>query len=272
MTEIRARFAVVIPTWNEEGWLPGLLRRLSEMKGVNEVVVADNSSEDRTREIAYSHGARVVDGGRPARGRNSGAAACNSDFLVFADADVVFGSAALERAAELFESNPEILAVHFPYRPINATWFAQFSYWIMNHYILLLDRIELAQGIGTFMVVRRTAFEKANGFDEHLNAAEDADLIRRLNRLGTVAYDRTLEVGTSIRRFRSEDPAIFALKTVLWAVIRLFGIRVSLLGYRWRRYPSCLSDIDKVPFDRFFQSIEGRTNVPPDSHSSGAAP
>ena len=62
------------------------------MKRVDEVIVADNTSDDRTREIARAGGASVVSGGRPAQGRNNGASASASEFIVFADADVVFSS------------------------------------------------------------------------------------------------------------------------------------------------------------------------------------
>lgn len=247
---------VVIPTWNEEGWLPGLLNRLLQMKLVDEIVVADNASEDRTRQIALAGGARVVEGGRPAQGRNNGALVTASEFIVFADADVVFSGKVLDRVVTNFEGNDDVVAVHFPYRPINPTLLARFSYWAMNHYVSILHRIGLAQGIGTFIAVRRAAFDKAGGFDESLSVGEDADLIRRLNRLGTVRYDKTQEVGTSIRRFRNENPAIFMAKTVLWAILRLLGKRMSLVGYRWRRYPLYLSELDKVPFELYFRSLD----------------
>jgi hypothetical protein len=126
----------------------------------------------------------------------------------------------------------------------------------MDMYFWLLGKIGIAQGIGTFLAVRRSAFDKCEGFDEQLAAGEDADLIRRLSRLGTVRYDRTIVVGTSPRRFLTENPFIFALKTVLWAALRLLGLRASWLRYRWRQYPLSLSDSDNVTFGEFFKKFE----------------
>ena len=250
------RFTVVIPTWNEEGWLPALLKRLRVMKRVANVVVADNWSGDRTRDIAITEGIQVVGGGRPARGRNSGAKASAGEYIAFADADVVFTSKALDRAAEHFEGNANVVAVHFPLRPLGATWFPRFCYRAMDVYFWLLSKFGVAQGIGTFLAVRRSAFDKSDGFDESLTAGEDADLIRRLGHLGKVRYDRTIVVGTSPRRFLTENPFVFALKTVLWAGLRLLGMRASWLRYRWWQYPFPLSELDKVTFEEFFKKFE----------------
>jgi glycosyltransferase involved in cell wall biosynthesis len=65
--------SVVIPTWNEELWLPRLLDQLQCQSTVAEVIVADNASVDNTVRIANDYGCLVVDGGRPGVGRNRGA-------------------------------------------------------------------------------------------------------------------------------------------------------------------------------------------------------
>jgi glycosyltransferase involved in cell wall biosynthesis len=140
------RFTVVIPTWNEEGWLPTLLSRLRVMKRVAHVVVADNWSDDRTRDIAIAECVQVVNGGTPARGRNSGAGAGIGDFIVFADADVVFTSKALDHAAGYLEDNSDVVAVHFPLRPLGATWFPRCCYRAMDLYFWLISQLGIAQG------------------------------------------------------------------------------------------------------------------------------
>lgn len=83
------RTSVIIPAFNEEESLPLVLR---DIPGdlVDEVVVVDNGSTDRTAEIAAELGARVVP--EPRRGYGSaclaGIAACQeSEILVFLDGD-----------------------------------------------------------------------------------------------------------------------------------------------------------------------------------------
>jgi glycosyltransferase involved in cell wall biosynthesis len=250
------RFTVVIPTWDEEGWLPALLSRLRMMKRVAHVVVADNQSDDRTRDVAIADGVQVVDGGTPGRGRNRGVEATSGEYIIFADADVVFTTRAVDLAAAHLGGNSDVVAVHFPLRPLGATWFPRFCYKAMDAYFWLLSRVGIAQGVGTFLAVRRSAFVKSGGFDEELAAGEDADLIRRLGHLGVVRYDRTIVVGTSPRRFLTENPLLFALKTALWAALRLFGLRASWPSYRWKQYPRSLSELDSVRFADFFRNFE----------------
>jgi glycosyltransferase involved in cell wall biosynthesis len=249
-------FTVVIPTWNEEGWLPALLSRLRIMKRVSHIVVADNWSDDYTRDIALAQGVQVVNGGSPARGRNSGAEASTDEYIIFADADVVFTSKALDRAAELLGGNPNVVAVHFPLRPLGAASFPRLCYRVMDAYFWLLGQFGVAQGVGTFLAVRRTAFDKSSGFDESLAAGEDTDLIRRLSHLGSVRYDRTIIVGTSPRRFLMENPLLFALKTCVWAALRLMGLRANWLHYCWKRYPSSFGELDNIAFQQFFKKFE----------------
>jgi glycosyltransferase involved in cell wall biosynthesis len=67
--------SIIIPTFNEERFLPYLLKSLNEQTFNDlEVIVADNNSTDATQAIALKSGAT---GGLPARGRNNGAKAAN---------------------------------------------------------------------------------------------------------------------------------------------------------------------------------------------------
>jgi glycosyltransferase involved in cell wall biosynthesis len=226
------------------------------MKRVAHVVVADKWSDDRTRDIAIAEGVQVVEGGTPGRGRNRGAELSDGEYIIFADADVIFTSKALDLAAEHLEANSNVVAVHFPLQPLGASWFPRFCYKAMDVYFRLLSQIGVAQGVGTFLVVRRSAFIRSGGFDEGLSAGEDADLVRRLGHSGIVRYDRTIAIGTSPRRFLTENPFMFALKTIIWAGLRLFGLQANWLRYRWKQYPRYLSDLDNIKFDEFFRQFE----------------
>jgi len=92
--------SIVIPALNEERTIAHCvgkaLKELASLKVVGEVVVADNGSTDRTREIAASLGARVV----PVSGRGYGRAlrggfsAARGRFLLMGDVEAA-GEAAL---------------------------------------------------------------------------------------------------------------------------------------------------------------------------------
>jgi glycosyltransferase involved in cell wall biosynthesis len=86
---IPSMLTVVIPTKNEERYLPILLQSIQKQTlQPDQVIVADAHSTDKTRQIATSFGATVIDGGLPAVARNKGAAIAKTSLIFFLDADV----------------------------------------------------------------------------------------------------------------------------------------------------------------------------------------
>jgi len=79
--------SVVIPCHNEEEGIRAVLAQMPAI--VDEVVVVDNASTDRTAEVARSLGARVVFEGRKGYGRayKSGFAEARGDVIVTMDGD-----------------------------------------------------------------------------------------------------------------------------------------------------------------------------------------
>ncbi|MBI3952290.1 MAG: glycosyltransferase family 2 protein [Acidobacteria bacterium] len=83
-----ARISVIVPALNEEQSIGKIVAAIPEW--VDEVIVVDNGSTDRTAEIALAHGARVVF--EPRRGYGSACLAGlvalgNPDVVVFLDGD-----------------------------------------------------------------------------------------------------------------------------------------------------------------------------------------
>ena len=224
--------SVVIPTWNEEHWLPRLLDQLSDRVEIDEIVVADNGSTDRTREIAGSFGCRVVQGGRPAEGRNRGAAAATGDRLLFIDADAVPTVAAMRRLSRPAGDG----AVCFRVFPISEKAFVRACYATADAWFVALGAVGVCHGFTNFLLVTRQAFESVGGFDEGLDPGEDVDFVRRVGRIALVEYDRAAPVFISARRFLVEPAGVFAAKTVFWEALRLLEIRRNPLRYRWLRH------------------------------------
>ena len=82
--------SIVIPTKNEEKYLPELLqsiRRQNFPASEYEIIVADNKSKDRTKEIAKQYNCRITKGGLPGPGRNFGAREAKGEILLFLDSD-----------------------------------------------------------------------------------------------------------------------------------------------------------------------------------------
>jgi dolichol-phosphate hexosyltransferase len=81
------RISVVIPCHNEEDGIRAVLEQMPAI--VDEVVVVDNASTDRTAEVAAAAGARVVAEPRKGYGRayKTGFAAARGDIIVTMDGD-----------------------------------------------------------------------------------------------------------------------------------------------------------------------------------------
>src|SRR5215472_4873046 len=85
----RPRVALVIPTLDEEAAIGGVVAAVPR-EAVDEIIVADSSSRDRTVERARAGGARIVSLGERGYGRacRAGAeAASGCDIVVFLDGD-----------------------------------------------------------------------------------------------------------------------------------------------------------------------------------------
>jgi glycosyltransferase involved in cell wall biosynthesis len=82
--------SVILPSFNEEATLPGIIARIRALSPDWEIVVVDDGSKDRTAEVADKAGAVVVR--HPYNLGNgmavkSGARAASRDILVYMDAD-----------------------------------------------------------------------------------------------------------------------------------------------------------------------------------------
>jgi glycosyltransferase involved in cell wall biosynthesis len=179
------KISVVVPAFNEERLLPGTLASIrAAMQGfdrfgwTSELIVCDNSSTDRTAEIAKNAGAQVVfePVNQISRARNAGAGSAGGDWIFFVDADSTPSVELFLDAAEAIRAGclagGSTIAFDQPPR------FGALAAGIWN----ALSRIA-GWAAGSFVFCEAAAFREVGGFSEELYASEEIDLFQRLKRL-----------------------------------------------------------------------------------------
>jgi glycosyltransferase involved in cell wall biosynthesis len=176
---------VVIPAYDEEALLPSTLEALREAMAPihheGEVVVCDNNSGDGTAAAARSGGARVVfeAHNQIARARNAGGRAALGEWLVFVDADTRVPPPALREALDLLESGRCAGGGSiFRMEPAgNRAGDAMVRMWTV-----ISRRTRIAAG--SFLFVRRDAYEAVGGFPESVYAGEELGFTLAVRRWG----------------------------------------------------------------------------------------
>lgn len=133
-----------------------------------EVIVVDDGSRDRTREVAQASGVRVLEQRQqgPAAARNTGARASSGEYLVFVDSDVVAHRDAIGRLVGVLESEASISAAFGCYDATPRVRGVVARYRNLLHaYTHQTGAREASTFWAGLGVVRRTAFEEAGGFD-----------------------------------------------------------------------------------------------------------
>ncbi len=209
--------SVVIPTMNEEEYLPRLFATIkSQTRFPDEIIIADAGSTDTTKRIAEEFGAMVVKGGLPGPGRNAGAAASTGEILCFLDADVVLiDDHFFENALKEFaERELDIATADITLVREDRTKADEFGHIVYNKYVRLLGKIH-PHTIGGFMLVRREIHDKINGFDPSVVFCEDHDYGLRAHKISNFAYLNSVKIGVTDRRIKKEGRVKLVLKMVL---------------------------------------------------------
>jgi len=198
---LQPQVSIVIPVMNRAAELRRCLKSLALLNYPEEklqIIVVDDGSSDDSPAVARELGALLVPSGGTGRGpaaaRNVGAARAGGEILAFLDSDC---SASSDWLAELLPSfaDPKIVAV-------GGLVDGMCRESAVDHYENVMSSLSLggremtgASGDDTFylpscnLLVRRTAFLKAGGFNDTMHVGEDVDLTWRLRDSGwTIAY------------------------------------------------------------------------------------
>ncbi len=212
--------SIIIPARNEEQHLPRLLKSIKKQKQQPyEVILADNDSQDNTREIAKKYNTKIVQGGIPSIGRNRGAQVAQTDTLIFMDADTYFlRENDLKQIYNKFQKkNFDIASCYFKAEKgqKGTQHFLNILKWIASR----KANIFLKGDFGAFLILKKDAFDRVNGFDEELVVTEDTSLVKKLSRLGYLHGVINEKIGITLGLDKRGESRSMNFKMILGAII-----------------------------------------------------
>ncbi|HBY56350.1 MAG TPA: hypothetical protein DEG96_00555 [Candidatus Atribacteria bacterium] len=230
--------SIIIPTLNEEDYLPKLLDSLRKqnLKEDYEAIIADAGSTDKTIEIAkQKYGCRVVPGGLPAKGRNEGAKVAQGNLLLFLDADLILPEGFLDTLLKEFkEKNLDIASTDLEFLSNKKIY--KIAAFLCNIYYRFTQRI--LPHISQCILVKKDIHNKIGGFDEKIKLCEDFDYVKKMGKITKFGHISKIKFYSSVRRFE-KDGLIYTFLKLLFAhlYIALFGpIKSDIFRYRFSHY------------------------------------
>lgn len=211
--------SIIVPARNEEACLGECLASLVVQDGVPfEILLVDDHSTDRTREVATSFpGVQVISPGPLPEGwtgKNNaviaGAAKAKGEWLLFTDADTVHAPGSLERAleeakmkqADLLSYSPEQVAVTWAEKIVMPVVFAELAVQYPPEKVRQNSKIVAANG--QYLLAHRSAYEEVGGHravaDQIL---EDVALAQRFRAAGKRIYFRYGRGAVRARMYRN---------------------------------------------------------------------
>ena len=206
----RPTISLIVPAYNEEGYLPACLDAIMENVAgkVIEIIVVDNNSTDRTKQVIENYPA-VTYVFEPCKGitraRQRGFLAATGDVLAYVDADTLPPQGWIEQIWEQFGTKKDLACLSGPYsfydlsglrNKVSRGWFvAARPLYRLTGYII----------VGGNFAIRRDVLEKMGGFDSTIEFyGEDVDIAKRAGKQGKVHFSSRFVMPTSGRRMQKQ--------------------------------------------------------------------
>lgn len=179
--------SVIITTKNEEKNIENCLESVKKQnypQDLLEIIVVDNNSMDKTKEIALKYTDKVFDKG-PERSaqRNFGVEKSSGEYFIYLDADMILDQNVIKNSVKKIEDHPELTALYISEIVTGEKFWSK------------VRRFERSFYDGTVIdcarFIKKDIFLKVGGFDEKLTGPEDWDLDKKLRNMGKVALVKT---------------------------------------------------------------------------------
>jgi 1,2-diacylglycerol 3-alpha-glucosyltransferase len=206
--------SLIIPAYNEEKYIGKCLEyAIKNSHGtLLEIIVIDNASTDRTKQIAESYpGIRVVTEEKKGltRARQRGYLEAKGDILAYIDADTQMPKGWVETISREFSNNKNketVVCVSGPCLYYDLSKFESILVKVYWYVIGLPAYLVVGYMVhGANFAIRRDILDKMNGFDTSIEFyGEDTDIARRASLFGKVKFKIGVSMYASARRFKDQ--------------------------------------------------------------------
>lgn len=187
------KVSVIVPAYNEEKTIGGTLRsllRLDYPKSKLEIIVVNDGSTDRTKEIVESfkkHGVKLLNQKNRGKGAslNRGLKMAKGEYVACLDADSFVERDTLKNMISYFYSEKvgavtPVMKIKNPKTLLQKIqWFEYILYIYLKKILEQINSIHVTPG--PFTIYRKSIIEKIGGFDE-TSIVEDQEIAYRLQK------------------------------------------------------------------------------------------
>ena len=178
MTKPNPLVSIIIPTLNSERHLDACLKSIKNQTYRNiELIVVDNNSRDKTKEISKKYASSVLNKG-PERSAqvNYGVSQAKGEYVYKVDSDFILDPKVVAECVEKAKEGFEAVIVHNS-PDVRISWIAKIRKFEVDMY-----KYDITHSSARF--VKRDVYQKIGGFNEKITAGEDYDFQNKLNRAG----------------------------------------------------------------------------------------
>ena len=183
------KVSVIITTKNEEKHIKNCLKSVKLQTYPNiEIIVVDNNSIDRTKEIAKKYTNLVFNKG-PERSaqRNFGMMeVAKGKYVMYVDADMILSPTLIEDCVYEMENDGNLAALYIPEIVLGNSFWSEVRRFERRFYDgTVIDCVRF---------IKKDIFIKVGGFDSSMTGPEDWDLDKKIRQMGKVKLVKTQKV------------------------------------------------------------------------------
>lgn len=234
--------SIIIPTLNEENYLPQLLGSIKKQSFIGyEIIITDAGSLDKTVEIAKKENCKIIPGGLPSKGRNKGVKVAQGELLLFIDADVKLPKNFLENALNEFKKR-NLDVTSFYLKSENKLHNFLFNFLYNSSTKATQDTLPQAMHI---VLIKKNLHQKIGGFDEKIKLGEELNYVRQASKIGKFGVLKSTYILASTRRYSRDG----WFKT--WSKYFLCQLHMIFLG-------PVKSDIFRYKFNHYSKNFKNK--------------